>query len=358
VKETDRVVQQDAPLTSFSHGAGCACKLAATDLADVMRLLGPTEYPPEVLVSPATGDDAAVYELPGGLGLVQTVDFFTPIVDDPYDWGRIAATNAFSDVYAMGGRPVTALNLVAWPIQELPVEMLAQVLRGGATVAREAGVSIVGGHSIHDPEPKYGMAVTGFVDTARIVRNSTMQPGDRLVLTKPLGLGIITTAIKRGMATPQQVESAVGVMTTLNGPASEAAVEVGVSAATDVTGFGLLGHLHIALDAAKLSARVDASAVEVLPGTLELARQGVIPGGTRSNHVFVDPHMDWGELTEPQQLVLADAQTSGGMLLSVPETKLSTLLEAVEKRGVEGIEVGRVSAEARPGSIVVEGRLG
>ncbi|MFN2591024.1 MAG: selenide, water dikinase SelD, partial [Actinomycetota bacterium] len=167
-------------LTQFSHGAGCACKLAATDLKDGLARLSPPTFPPEILVSSATGDDAAVYALPGGLGLVQTVDFFTPIVDDPYDWGRIAAANALSDVYAMGGRPVTALNLVAWPIQELPIELLARVLEGGAAVAGEAGVSIVGGHSIHDPEPKYGMAVTGFIETDRIVRNSTMRAGDRL----------------------------------------------------------------------------------------------------------------------------------------------------------------------------------
>jgi selenide,water dikinase len=351
------VIQQQVRLTSFSHGAGCACKLSATDLTDVLNLLGPVDYPPEVLVSPATGDDAAVYELPGGLGLVQTVDFFTPIVDDPFDWGRVAAANAFSDVYAMGGRPVTALNLVAWPIQELPVDLLARVLEGGAAVAREAGVSIVGGHSIHDPEPKYGMAVTGFVQTDRILRNSTMRSGDRLVLTKPLGLGIIATALKRGTATPDQVAAAVGVMTTLNRSASEAAVEVGVSAATDVTGFGLLGHLHIALAASGLSAAVDASALELLSGTLDLARAGVVPGGTRSNHAFVDPFVDWGELPEPEQLVLADAQTSGGLLLSVPEERLEALLGALRDRGAHGRHVGGVSSEGDPGTIEVRGHL-
>src|SRR5213592_908698 len=183
--------------------------------------------PEEVLVSGETGDDAAVYVLPGGQALVQTVDFLTPIVDDPYDWGRIAAANAFSDVYAMGGRPLTALNLVAWPVKELPLEQLARVLEGGADVARAAGVIIVGGHSIHDPEPKYGMAVTGLVDPDRIVRNSAIRPGDRLFLTKPLGLGIVSTALKSGTASPSVVAAAVEVMTTLNASASEAMLEAG-----------------------------------------------------------------------------------------------------------------------------------
>jgi selenide,water dikinase len=352
------MVQQEVRLTAFSHGAGCACKLAATDLTDVLARLTPVDYPPEVLVSPATGDDAAVYVLPGGLGLVQTVDFFTPIVDDPFDWGRIAATNAFSDVYAMGGRPVTALNLVAWPIQELSTELLAQVLEGGATVAREAGVTIVGGHSIHDPEPKYGMAVTGFVETDRIIRNSTMRPGDRLVLTKPLGLGIITTAVKRGVATPEQLQRAIEVMTTLNRAAAEAMTEVGVSAATDVTGFGLLGHLHIALKASGASARIDAGAVELLPGTLALAEQGVVPGGTHSNHEFVASAVDWGELPKAEQFVLADAQTSGGLLISVPEDRAVPLASALEKRGVSAHEIGTVSSEGKAGDVFVEGRVG
>jgi selenide,water dikinase len=351
------LVQQQVRLTAFSHGAGCACKLAATDLTDVLARLTPVEYPPEVLVSPATGDDAAVYVLPGGLGLVQTVDFFTPIVDDPFDWGRIAATNAFSDVYAMGGRPVTALNLVAWPIQELSTELLAQVLEGGATVAREAGVSIVGGHSIHDPEPKYGMAVTGFVETDRIVRNSTMQPGDRLVLTKPLGLGIITTAVKRGVATPEQLKRAVDVMTILNRAASEAMNEVGASAATDVTGFGLLGHLHIALAAAGMAARIDAGAVELLPGTLALAEQGVVPGGTHSNHAFVNDAVDWGHLAEAEQFVLADAQTSGGLLIAVPLDRAPDLMGRLEAGGTRAVEVGEVVPDGKSGTIRVDGRL-
>jgi selenide,water dikinase len=308
-------------------------------------------------VSPATGDDAAVYVLPGGQGLVQTVDFFTPIVDDPYDWGRIAAANAFSDVYAMGGKPALALNLVAWPVKELPLHMLARVLEGGAQVAREAGVLILGGHSIHDPEPKYGMAVTGFVDPDAVVRNSTMRPGDRLVLTKPLGLGILTTAVKRGEATAEQLERAVETMTALNAGASEAMLEVGVSACTDVTGFGLLGHLYIALDASGASAVLDASAVPLLPGTLELAEAGVVPSGTRDNHSFVSGSVDWGDLVESEQLVLADAQTSGGLLISVPQKRVGRLGEALASRGLIAAEVGAVEA-GDAGRLRVTGRIG
>jgi len=309
-----------------------------------------------VLVSPETGDDAAVVVLPGGQAIVQTVDFFTPIVDDPFDWGRIAAANAFSDVYAMGGRPLLAMNLVAWPVEELPLDLLSRVLEGGATVATQAGVTIVGGHSIHDPEPKYGMAVTGLVDPDRIVRNSTMRPGDRLVLTKPLGLGIVSTALKAGKASVEQVRAAVDVMTTLNAAAAEAMVEVGVSAATDVTGFGLLGHLHIALEGSGAAARIDAAAVPFLAGALELGRRGFVPSGTVANRAFVAPHVGWGDLADADQLALADAQTSGGLLISVPEDRAAALADALERRGAPSADVG--SVEGGPaGRITIEGRI-
>ena len=310
-----------------------------------------------MLVSPATGDDAAVYVLPGGPAIVQTVDFFTPIVDDAFDWGRIAAANAFSDVYAMGGRPLTALNLVAWPVNELSLDLLARVLEGGATVAGEAGVSILGGHSIHDPEPKYGMAVTGVVEVDRIVRNSTMRPGDRLFLTKPLGLGIISTAVKAGRASSEQLAAAVRTMTTLNAAASEAMLEVAVSAATDVTGFGLLGHLQIALAASGVFAHIDASAVPVLPGALDLARGGMIPSGTRANHEFVSSNVDWRDLPEVEQLVLADAQTSGGLLIAVEEERAAALRAALEARDVLAAEIGTVG-RGEAGHAVVSGRIG
>ena len=315
------------------------------------------EYPAEVMVGVETRDDAAVFRLPGGgQGLVQTVDFFTPIVDDPYDWGRIAAANAVSDVYAMGGRPVTALNVAAWPVEELPLDLLARVLEGGAKVAAEAGMSIVGGHTIHDPEPKYGMAVTGFVDLDRVVRNSTAPPGSALVLTKPLGIGVITTALKRGQADPGRLQEAVDVMTTLNAPASEAMVAAGADAATDVTGYGLLGHLHFMLAASGVGAEIDAAAVPLLEGTLGLAARGIVPGGTRKNHVFLRAHVDWGTLPEEEQLVLADAQTSGGLLIAIAEERAQVLADALRERGVASWRIGLTHA-GEAGRIRVTGTL-
>jgi selenide, water dikinase len=341
-------------LTGFSHGAGCACKLAPGDLAAVMRMVTPATYPPEVIVSQETGDDAAVYRLPSGEHLVQTVDFFTPIVDDAYDWGRVAAANAVSDVYAMGGRPLTALNLVAWPVDDLPLDLLASVLEGGAAVAREAGVAIVGGHSIRDREPKYGMAVTGLVAPDRLTRNSGMRPGDRLYLTKPLGLGLISTAIKARKATDEQVRLAVDTMTTLNAGAAEAMGEAGATAATDVTGFGLLGHLHIALNASRAAAEVDAGAVPFLAGALALARDGLAPSGTRRNLEFVGPHVVWDGSPEWEQLALADAQTSGGLLIAVGPERAGTLERALAERGIAGAAVGVVTDGAE-GHISVRG---
>jgi selenide, water dikinase len=308
------------------------------------------------VVSPATGDDAAVYRLPDGRGLVQTVDFFTPIVDDAFDWGRIAATNALSDVYAMGGSPVTALNLVAWPIEELPLELLAQVLEGGASVARQAGVTIVGGHSIHDPEPKYGMSVAGFVDMDRLVRNSAMRAGDRLFLTKPLGLGIISTAIKRGRASPEQIRMAVQTMTTLNRAGSEAMVAAGAVAGTDVTGFGLLGHLHTALVGSGAAAVIDAAAPRFLPGVLALAEDDVVPSGTKANRAYVSGFVEWGELTRAEQLALADAQTSGGLLVAIAPARVGDLRARFEEHGVDADEIGEV-VPGEPGHIRLTGRV-
>jgi selenide,water dikinase len=309
--------------------------------------------PEEVLVSQETGDDAAVYALPGGQCLVQTVDFFTPIVDDPYDWGRIAAANALSDVYAMGAKPVLALNLVGWP-EELPLDLLVRVLEGGSAIAAQAGVAVVGGHSISDVEPKYGMAVTGLARQDRIIRNSTARRGDRLYLTKPLGLGIISTAIKREAATEEQVRRAVEVMVELNDRAAEAMAEVGVDAATDVTGFGLLGHLHTMLVASGLSARLDAGAIPFLPGVIGLARSDVVPGGTIRNHSFLSEFVAWGDLDRPGQLALADAQTSGGLLMATLDGE--RLAAAFAARRIPLWEVGALE-EGFPGKIQVLGRL-
>ena len=344
------------PLTSFSHGAGCACKLSPQDLTEVLDRLGPTPQPADVVVATDTKDDAAVYRLPDGTGLIQTVDFFTPIVDDPFDWGRVAAANAISDVYAMGGRPILVLNLVAWPVDDLPLELLARVLEGGAKVADEAGAAVVGGHSIHDPEPKYGMAVTGLVPLDRLVRNSTAPAGARLFLTKPLGVGMITTGIKRGASTEHQARAAIDLMATLNAPASEAMVEAGAEAATDVTGYGLLGHLLELLEASGVAAEIDAAAVPVLPGALDLARRGVVAGGTRRNRSFVDIHVGWGDLDEAERLVLADAQTSGGLLIAASGERADALVAGLRARAVSMAEIGR-TVEGAAGRVEVRGRL-
>ena len=314
--------------------------------------LGTTEYPPEVIVSQETRDDAAVYRLPDGTGLVQSVDFFTPIVDDALDWGRVAAANALSDLYAMGARPVLALNLVGWPREELPLDLLAEVLRGGAEVAARAGAVVVGGHSIDDREPKYGMAVTGFVDLDRLVRNSTAPAGAELILTKPLGVGILTTAIKRERASEAQVTAVVETMTRLNDEAAEAMVEAGAEAATDVTGFGLLGHLHEMLAASSVAAEVDAASMPFLPGALELAGEGVVPGGTHRNAAFLDPLVD-RDLEVHEWLALSDAQTSGGLLIAA--TSPDALRAELEARGVSSATIGRV-VDGPPGRIRVRGR--
>ncbi len=341
-------------LTSFSHGAGCGCKLGPEQLRGVLSTLALPGVSGDVLVAADTGDDAAVVRLPDGGALIATLDFFTPIVDDPYDWGRIAATNAMSDVYAMGGRPLLALNIVNWPVDELPLEMLGQVLQGGIDAASKAGAAVAGGHSITDPEPKYGMVALGLAEADRIVRNSTLVPGAELFLTKPLGLGIVSTAVKRGVATPEQLAAAIEVMTTLNDAASEAMLEAGAVAATDVTGFGLLGHLHRMLETSGCAAEVDASAVRLLPGIVELARSDVVPGGTKRNLAYVRPHTDFGELTEPEALVLADAQTSGGLLIGTTEPE--RLERALVSRGVPALRVGR-SVRGEPGRIRVAGRV-
>jgi selenide,water dikinase len=341
-------------LTSFSHGAGCGCKLGPTDLETVLGTLSMPELDPDVLVAADTGDDGAVVRLSQDQALVATLDFFTPIVDDPYDWGRIAATNALSDVYAMGARPFLTLNIVAWPVDDLPLAMLGQVLQGGIDVASKAGAAVLGGHTITDPEPKYGMVALGLAEPERILRNSTVPAGARLILTKPLGIGIATTAHKRGVASEELLAAAVELMTTPNDGASEAMVAVGAEAATDVTGFGLLGHLQRMLEASGVGARIDASAIPVLPGVLELADEGVVPGGTQRNRAYLRSAVEWGELTKPEQLVLSDAQTSGGLLIATLDAERMT--RELDGCGVRWWDVGE-AIEGTPGGIQVTGRL-
>lgn len=306
---------------------------------------------PRVLIG--TEDDAGVYKISDDAAIVQTVDFFTPVVDDPYDFGAIAAANALSDIYAMGARPLTALNLVAFP-KDGDMDILAEILRGGAEKAAEAGVSIIGGHSIDDREPKYGMAVTGIIDPQRIAMKAGARPGDALVLTKPLGIGIITTALKAGRAPEEAVSTAVRNMKTLNRAASEAMMDLGITAATDITGFGLLGHLHEMLHRSCVSGIVRLRDVPVIPGVAELARF-FVPAGTRANLRFVEDKLHWAtKITETDKLILADAQTSGGLLIAVAQEKLETLLAGLAARGVETRAVIGEAAAGEPGRIWVE----
>jgi selenide,water dikinase len=303
-------------LTQYAHGGGCACKIPPGELEDVVRGLtkaSPRDPVGELLVGLDDGDDAAAVRIGDGTALLLTTDFFTPVVDDAYDWGRIAAANALSDVYAMGGRPVVAVNLLGWPRDVLPFELAAQTLRGGLDVCNAAGCHLAGGHSVDDPEPKYGLAVTGIADPNRLLRNDAGRPGVPLSLTKPLGIGVLNS---RHKATGERFEEAIAVMTTLNAAASVAALEAGVECATDVTGFGLLGHLYKLARASDVTAVIDSSAVSYLGGAREALAAGYVSGGTRRNLDWVAPHADLTGVSEDEALLLADAQTSGGLLIA------------------------------------------
>jgi selenide,water dikinase len=331
-------------LTSLSHGAGCGCKLPPGQLRELVRSL-PLPTDPRLLVGSATGDDAAVFALRDDLALVQTVDFFTPVVDDPYDFGRIAAANALSDVYAMGGEPITALNLVAFPLEQLGEGVLRDVLAGGFEVAARAGCTIVGGHSIDDPEPKYGLAVTGTVNPARMLTNASARAGDALVLTKPLGVGAITTAAKRGRAGASAIRVATKTMVALNDAAAAQALAAGAQAATDVTGFGLLGHLHNLARESGLAAEIDAARLPALPDALALLGDGTgVSGGGRRNAIHAETFTTYAEAVgEPVRRLLADPQTSGGMLVAVAADRAAA---------IDGTVVGRLR-DGRVGTISV-----
>jgi selenide,water dikinase len=308
----------------------------------------------QALVGFSTNDDAAVYRVAPGMAVVETVDFFPPVVDDPFQFGAIAAANALSDIYAMGARPLFALNLVGFP-RELPLSVLSKILAGGQSKADEAGIPILGGHSIADPEPKYGMAVTGVVHPKKVLTNAGAKPGDVLLLTKPLGSGIATTAIKRGVASKQLTRRVVGLMSALNRPAGEtfASGKFKVNALTDVTGFGLLGHLLEMMTGAKARAMLDLERIPILSDVPALAQQGVVPGGTKANLAHVARKVRFPEgLPEDIQLVLADAQTNGGLLASVPAKDALKALTALEKAGVDAHLIGEVQ-RGKPGIEVV-----
>jgi selenide,water dikinase len=303
-------------LTQYAHGGGCACKIPPGELEQIVSgLVGarPTDAVGELIVGLDDGDDAAVVRMDGEFAMIATTDFFTPVVDDPYDWGRIAAANALSDVYAMGGRPVLAVNLLSWPRDVLPFELASETLRGGMAVTSAAGCHLAGGHSVDDPEPKYGLAVTGIGDPYRLLRNDSGRSGVPLSLTKPLGIGVLNT---RHKATGEVFAQAIETMTALNWEASQAALAAGIRCATDVTGFGLLGHAHKLARASKVTAVIDAAAVPYLDGAREALRDGFVSGGTRRNLDWVRPHADLSAVGEEEALLLADAQTSGGLLLA------------------------------------------
>jgi selenide,water dikinase len=346
----------DAPvaprLTSFSHGAGCGCKLSPGVLAQVVGTLAPAGHP-DLLVGADTADDAAVWRLSDDRALVVTTDFFTPVVDDARTWGRIAAANAVSDVYAMGGTPMLALNIVAWNVDALGLDLLGEVLEGGASIAAEAGFVVAGGHSIDDPEPKYGMAVIGEVHPDRALTNAGLRAGDVLVLTKPLGVGIATTAVKRGVATAELTDAAVGSMTRLNDHARDAAVAAGATGCTDVTGFGLLGHLRRMATESGVAAQIDVDAVPVLDGTRELLADGVVPGGSLRNLEHVRASVDVGAHDDATALLLADAQTSGGLLFGAADAGAAEeAVRSLTATGHTAAVVGRVTA-GEPGTITL-----
>jgi selenide,water dikinase len=326
-------------LTQLAKRAGCAAKHPPGYLFPLLRGLPPLADP-NVLIGSNTADDAAVYRINDELALVLTTDFFTPVVDDPYDFGAVAAANAMSDVYAMGGRPLTALNLVGFPDDTLDASVLAEILRGGAEKAREAGIDLVGGHTIKTDEPIYGLAVTGTVHPDRVVSNAGGKPGDLLVLTKPLGIGILTTAAKQDKDRLGAIGTAIELMKTLNREPCEAMTTVGVHAATDVTGFGLLGHLRNVVAASGCAATIWLDEVPVVDAAWTYVREGIVPGGTHANWRYSNEHVTYEDgIDKAAQLVLSDAQTSGGLLIAVEPAKAEALLEGLTHRGTPAHQI-------------------
>ncbi|WP_373893612.1 selenide, water dikinase SelD [Virgibacillus sp. CBA3643] len=341
-------------LTSLSSKGGCGCKIGPADLEHVLRDLPSSAPNPDVLVGLDTSDDAGVYRLNDEMALVQTVDFFTPIVDDPYSFGQVAAANAISDIYAMGGKPLSALNIVAFPISTLDKEILTEILRGAGDKVNEAGATIVGGHSIDDQEPKFGLAVTGIVHPDKIRTNTGAKPGDKLILTKPIGVGISSTSIKRDLLTEEEIERVTNVMATLNKTAAEVSASYQVHASTDVTGFGLLGHASEMAKGSKTGLRINKDQVPTLPRVRELAEAGAVPGGTKNNFSHLEGDVTFPEtMDQIDQWILCDAVTSGGLLISVADEEAKDLLDHLQKDGVDAAIIGEVT-ESDPGHITVE----
>lgn len=326
-------------LTQFTHGMGCACKIRPQYLEQVLKdLANPVD--PNVLVSLATSDDAAVYKINETTAIIQTVDFFTPVVDDPYHFGAIAAANALSDVYAMGGTPLFALNIVGFPDTRLPMEVLKNILKGAQDKAAEAGISILGGHTVEDTEPKFGMTVTGVVHPDKIITNSNLKPDDVLVLTKPIGTGIIATAVKHGLSEPGQAEKAIEVMSQLNKAAAEIMNDFPVNACTDVTGFGFLGHLREMTISSGMDVEIHIDKIPIINGVHRLAANGIVPGGTRNNMDFVSDVTEWGTaVSEITKLIMCDAQTSGGLLISLSQKHADEMIKRMIDNGLTDVKV-------------------
>ncbi len=330
-------------LTSLTSKGGCGCKIGPADLAQVLRSLPATVKNPNLIVGLETGDDAGVYKINDTTALVQTVDFFTPIVDDPYDFGQIAAANAISDVYAMGGIPITALNIVAFPIANLDKSILIDILRGASDKLQEAGVTLVGGHSIDDQEPKFGLAVTGTVAPDKVKTNAGAQPGDQLILTKPIGVGIYTTSLKRNLLDETEIANVTKVMATLNKTASEIMQSYSVHACTDVTGFGLLGHATEMAQESKQEIMLHYNDIPILPRVRKLAEAGAVPGGTKNNLNHVKDSVTFSDqFNQIDQWILADAVTSGGLLMAVPENESRALLDELHQQNVDAARIGEV----------------
>jgi len=346
---------REVKLTRYTHGLGCACKLRPQLLEEVLKKI-PAPVDKNILVGTDTSDDAAVYKLDENTAIVQTVDFFTPIVDDPYQFGVIAAVNSLSDIYAMGGKPLFALNIVGFPSNRLPISVLEQILKGAQSVADKANISIIGGHTVDDTEPKFGLTVTGVINPKKVITNRNAQPGDTLILTKPIGTGILSTALKQGLLEREHSELLVKTMATLNNSAAEVMQEVGVNACTDITGFGLLGHLLEMMAASHTAAEIQAGKVPLLPRVLELATSGVVPGGTHDNLAYTSSFAEYAEaISTVRRLILNDAQTSGGLLISVSTEKADALLHGLKEKGVsDAVVIGKVTPDSEMRITVVE----
>jgi len=341
-------------LTRFTSGLGCACKLRPQALEKVLAAMPQTLANPNVLVGTDTVDDAAVYRVNDEQAVVQTVDFFTPVVDDPFTFGAIAAANSLSDIYAMGAEPIFALNIVGFPSNRLPLSVLEAILLGGRSVADQAGIPVLGGHTIDDPEPKFGLVVTGLVHPDKLWTNVGAEPGDVLILTKPLGLGIMTTALKKGMLDEKQERRIQDVMATLNKAAADVLHGFTVHACTDVTGFGLLGHLREMSAGSGVDVEIEAAALPLIEAAAEITAGGTVPGGTLNNKAYVSPHVDWSDtVSETLRIMACDAQTSGGLLAAVPAEEADAVADAMLNAGVEiAARIGRFT-QAGPGRIAV-----